>query len=64
MGVRSAERRDGISSGARSRTGQHGTRLVSSLAVGVVVFLMLGVGLEVANQKVKQTLLDLLSLLP
>jgi membrane associated rhomboid family serine protease len=40
------------------------TRVVSSLAAGTVVFAMFTIGVKVSNEKVKQTLLDILSLLP
>ena len=38
--------------------------LVASLAVGSVVFLMFLVALTVSSERVKQVLIDLLSLLP
>jgi Mn2+/Fe2+ NRAMP family transporter len=44
--------------------GPAGSDLVASLAVGSVVFLMFSVALVVSNERVKQTLIDLLSLLP
>ena len=44
--------------------GPAGPDLVASLAVGAVVFLMFSVALIVSNERVKQTLIDLLSLLP
>jgi len=40
------------------------SNLVASLAVGGVVFLMFSVALIVSNERVKQMLIDLLSLLP
>jgi hypothetical protein len=41
-----------------------GSNLVASLAVGSVVFLMFSVALKISNERVKQVLIDLLSLLP
>ncbi|RDZ50891.1 hypothetical protein C5C07_18990 [Haloferax sp. Atlit-4N] len=38
--------------------------VATSVAVGVVVWLMFAVGLVVSNERVKQALLDLLSLFP
>jgi hypothetical protein len=38
--------------------------LVASLAVGSVVFVMFSVALTVSNERVRQVLIDLLSLLP
>ncbi|WP_380676491.1 hypothetical protein [Salinigranum sp. GCM10025319] len=56
-------------SGAVSATlvyafGPAGSDLVASLAVGGVVFLVFSVALTVSNERVKQILIDLLSLLP
>ncbi|PHQ44272.1 hypothetical protein DJ68_19390 [Halorubrum sp. C3] len=39
-------------------------RTVSSLVAGAVVFAMFTIGAKVSNEKVKQTLLDILSLFP
>ncbi len=44
--------------------GPAGPDLVASLAVGSVVVLMFSVALIVSNERVKQVLIDLLSLLP
>jgi uncharacterized protein involved in exopolysaccharide biosynthesis len=44
--------------------GPAGPDLVASLAVGSVVFLMFSVALIVSNERVKQVLIDLLSVFP
>jgi hypothetical protein len=44
--------------------GPNAPDIVASLAVGSVVFLMFSVALTVSNERVKQILIDLLSLLP
>ncbi|ELZ59039.1 MULTISPECIES: hypothetical protein [unclassified Haloferax] len=52
-----------VAAGIVSVFGPADSGVLASAAVGVVVCLMFAVGHAVANERVKQTLLDLLSLL-
>ncbi|ELZ69251.1 hypothetical protein C5B91_16125 [Haloferax sp. Atlit-10N] len=53
-----------VAAGVVSVFGPSDSSVIASVAVGVVVSLMFAVGHAVSNERVKQALLDALSLLP